>query len=52
MDQRLKDLASLVGTILAEKWHKLQQKKKPLREEADGSEERGDARQPSAPGPT
>ncbi len=47
MDQRLKDLASLVGELLAARWHKLQQEKKDARQKTEGQAESGNARRPT-----
>ena len=51
MDQRLKDLASLVGELLAARWYKLQQEKKDARQKTKGQAESGNARRPTVVDP-
>jgi len=46
MDRRLKELASLVGKLLAERWYRLQQEKESARRKAEDQSEGGNARQP------
>ncbi len=51
MDQRLKDLASLVGRLLAENWHRQQQEKERASEEAENPTDDDDVRRTAAPEP-
>ncbi len=45
MDQRLKDFACLIGRLLAEEWHTLQQEKERARRKTEDQSEGGNAGQ-------